>query len=177
MVSTDNCARLTPLLARDAYSIAKPVRLSQRNGCAGTSLPRKVIYLKDVQNLRVCLAGCATCASMSRIPRQSSGQDSKTLLIKRLSSQYGCSEVEVERSLSVFQLADRSGDGTIQREEFTQLVERTLQAELTPEDRRFAGLFFITGVGRTFAQKMVLNELVSKSGLAGSAGTICPFRN
>ncbi|CAL1151798.1 unnamed protein product, partial [Cladocopium goreaui] len=71
---------------------------------------------KHFDRLRACLAGCAATSVMTRLPRQSLGSGDKNLLIKRLSAQYGCSEEEVERSLSVFRLADRSGDGSIQRE-------------------------------------------------------------
>ena len=56
----------------------------------------KVIYLKDVQNLRVCLAGCATCASMSRLMVSSVIQ----------AGQYNVGFVCVARSFSTSYFAD-----------------------------------------------------------------------
>ncbi|CAJ1441806.1 unnamed protein product [Effrenium voratum] len=82
--------------------------------------------------LRLCAAGVA-CV-LSRLPRPCEPVRGVGVPAKRLSRQYGCSEDEVERSLSVFNLADRSGDGFIMREEFSELVERTLKVELTPEE-------------------------------------------
>ncbi|CAE7251591.1 unnamed protein product [Symbiodinium natans] len=58
----------------------------------------------------------AVVGSIDSSCKVGSSSPSKPSLIRRLSSQYGCSEDEVERSLAVFRLADRTGDGVIQRE-------------------------------------------------------------